>query len=167
MLLSLALYLSYSATLTGYNHKNRNWLDDGVVGFYSGLMGATWGTLLSWEDATRFWDKSLLIYLLVLILVTLFTGMTAFRTPRGSQSQLVNAKTTFASIGALLVLGVLGAYFRPEMSIAQIGAVIILLGFIAQPFAPSKPLPFVPFLTLKRLSFIITVLVLLADGLLK
>ncbi len=163
MLLSLALFLASSATLTGYDFKNRNWLDDGVVGFYGGLTGVLWGSVLSWESTNRFWDKSYLLLLLVLILAVLSAGITAFRTPRGRPSRLVNAKASFASIAALLGLGALAAYFRPEGSIAQIGAVIILIGFFAQPFAPSKPLPLIPFLTLKRLSFSITLLVLLAD----
>jgi len=138
ILLSLALFLSYQATISGYNHKSRNWVDDGVAGFYSGLMGAAWGSIITWENSDRFWDNVPLMFLLIILLTGLFAAFDLNRNGKSTAPQMVNLRSTFGTIAAILVLGGLGAYFRPELSIAQIGFVLVGLGFAAQPFAQSK-----------------------------
>lgn len=138
ILLSLALFLSYKATISGYNHKGHNWVDGGVTGFYSGLMGATWGSIVAWKNSGLFWDNSPLLFFMIMLLTGLFATFDLNRNGKSTVPQIVNVRSTFGSIAALLVLGGLGAYFRPELSIAQLGSVLVGIGFAAQPFAQSK-----------------------------
>ncbi len=73
-----------------------------------------------------------------MFLTGLFVAFDLNRNGKSTVPQMVNARATFGTIAALLVLGGLGAYFRPELSIAQIGFVLVGIGFAAQPFAQSK-----------------------------
>ncbi len=168
--LLLATILAFIDIMDGFRAAPQNWLAHGLAAYYQLLLSFTGVALVMWQSSIQFWEnapKYIALTLLFGLMVGTFFAIKERGRPENLLQGIHNPRSLFGSLLLLQIIAQVFIYLKPEASIAQVGAVIILLGFFAQPFAPSKPLPLVPFLTLKRLSFGITLLVLLADGLLR
>ena len=167
ILLMLALGLAYSDIMRGYGNVRINWLVNGLFTYYQLFMSLTLVVIVTWQGSAAFWEKAPKFafgLILVSALVTAFYALKERGKTENAVEHIPNARFLFGSIIIWQVAAQVCISFAPEVSIAQVSAFIIPLGFIAQPFAPSQPLPFAPFLTLKRLSFVIVILVLLAEA---
>ena len=167
ILLMLALFLAYSDIMNGLRTTPKNWLIEGLFAYYTLLMSLTLVVIVTWQSSAEFWEKAPKYAFGVILFSVLFGAYYAFK-ERGSTQNLLqhipDARFLFGAIILFQIIAQVFIGFMPEASVAQTGAPLILLGFIAQPFAPSKRLPRLPFFTLKRISFMIVILIVLAEA---